>query len=136
MNTLALCVATMLCHPSVSVRMRCCLGTACSVHSEQEARVLYVLTPIACLLCLPHPPPHPHHTPAVSKNHLELRSNSPQWVYSTAPLVKPDGTPVDHPQAGAAGYAMLLNDRQVCVLWSCGALGTESGSRVWVQAGV
>jgi hypothetical protein len=63
---------------------------------------------------------------AVSKNHLELRSNSPQWVYSTAPLVKPDGTPVDHPQAGAAGYAMSLNDRQVQFV-GLGRLG------VWVQ---
>lgn len=58
---------------------------------------------------LPTPPP-PH---TANKNNLELRSNSPQWVYSTAPLVKPDGTPVDGPQAGAAGYAMSLNDAQV-----------------------
>jgi hypothetical protein len=50
---------------------------------------------------------------AANKNHLELRSNSPQWVYSYAPLVKPDGTPVDPPAAGAAGYAMALHDRQV-----------------------
>lgn len=60
-----------------------------------------------------------------NKNNLELRSNSPQWVYSTAPLVKPDGTPVDKPQAGAAGYAMALNDKQVRVQGSVGlARGT------------
>lgn len=53
------------------------------------------------------------HSAAGNKNNLELRSNSPQWVYSYAPLVKPDGTPVDWPQAGAAGYAMALNDKQV-----------------------
>jgi hypothetical protein len=51
--------------------------------------------------------------PAANKNHLELRSNSPQWIYSTAPLVKPDGTPVDPPAAGAAGYALALHDKQV-----------------------
>ena len=28
--------------------------------------------------------------PAGNKNHLELRANGPQWVYSTAPLVKLD----------------------------------------------
>eukprot|EP00879_Flechtneria_rotunda_P000467 GHRR01000568.1.p1 GENE.GHRR01000568.1~~GHRR01000568.1.p1 ORF type:complete len:1094 (+),score=373.48 GHRR01000568.1:402-3284(+) len=50
------------------------------------------------------------------KNHLELRSNSPQWVYSTAPLVKPDGTPVDAPAVGAAGYALALHDKQVLIL--------------------
>eukprot|EP00878_Enallax_costatus_P028644 GHUV01030957.1.p1 GENE.GHUV01030957.1~~GHUV01030957.1.p1 ORF type:complete len:135 (-),score=39.40 GHUV01030957.1:858-1262(-) len=50
-----------------------------------------------------------------NKNHLELRSNSPQWVYSYAPLVKPDGTPVDPPAAGAAGHAMKLHDQQVWV---------------------
>jgi len=64
---------------------------------------------------MPHasPPPLLLSSSTASKNNLELRSNSPQWVYSTAPLVKPDGTPVDHPQAGAAGYAMQLNDKQV-----------------------
>lgn len=51
-----------------------------------------------------------------NKNHLELRSNSPQWVYSYAPLVKPDGTPVDPPAAGAAGHAMALHDQQVLIL--------------------
>lgn len=65
-------------------------------------------------LLLPVLPYTPHTlSTTANKNHLELRSNSPQWVYSTAPLVKPDGTPVDAPQAGAAGYAMALNDKQV-----------------------
>jgi hypothetical protein len=79
--------------------------------------------------------------PPVNKNHLELRSNSPQWVYSTAPLVKPDGTPVDHPQAGAAGYAMSLNDRQVSFgrvgFWGRSfrvqSAGTGLAARWWVQ---
>ncbi|WIA11894.1 hypothetical protein OEZ85_011978 [Tetradesmus obliquus] len=53
---------------------------------------------------------------SANKNHLELRSNAPQWVYSYAPLVKPDGTPVDPPAAGAAGYALALHDRQVLIL--------------------
>jgi len=51
-----------------------------------------------------------------NKNHLELRSNPPQWVYSTAPLTEPDGAPVPPPTPGAAGYALALHDRQVLML--------------------
>lgn len=49
-------------------------------------------------------------------NHLQLRANPPEWVYSYAPLTLPDGAPAPLPAPGRAGYAMRLNDNQVWVL--------------------
>lgn len=45
--------------------------------------------------------------------HLQLRSNPPQYVYSTAPLTASDGTPVAAPTPGAGGHSLALHDRQV-----------------------
>ncbi|GBF95915.1 hypothetical protein Rsub_08038, partial [Raphidocelis subcapitata] len=49
-------------------------------------------------------------------NHLSLRSNPPEWVYSYAPLTLPDGTPAPPPTPGRAGYAMRLHDNQVLMV--------------------
>ncbi|GAX86406.1 hypothetical protein CEUSTIGMA_g13816.t1 [Chlamydomonas eustigma] len=46
-------------------------------------------------------------------NSLQLRSQSPQFVYSTAPLTLSDGRPVKSPAPGSAGYSLALNDQQV-----------------------
>jgi hypothetical protein len=67
----------------------------------------------------------PHH------NHLYLGADAPSWVYSTAPLAQPDGTPVQPPQPGSAGHALHLSDQQVrgvCVGWGV----WWSGGRGWV----
>ncbi|KIY95455.1 hypothetical protein MNEG_12507, partial [Monoraphidium neglectum] len=50
--------------------------------------------------------------PAPNQNHLQLRANPPEWVYSYAPLTLPDGTPGAPPAPGKAGYAMRLHDNQ------------------------
>lgn len=58
-------------------------------------------------------------------NHLQLRSNPPEFVYSYAPLTTPQGAPVAAPQPGAGGYALALHDKQVrgcVVLYACSAL--------------
>eukprot|EP00854_Cymbomonas_tetramitiformis_P026191 gene26191-32091_t len=47
-----------------------------------------------------------------NSHHLLFDSDSPIWKYSTAPLAV-NGLPVAGPTAGAAGYALSLNDRQV-----------------------
>lgn len=49
-------------------------------------------------------------------NKLELRSNPPLFVYSTAPLTMSDGSMVLDPVPGAAGTALKLHDRQVLLL--------------------
>jgi len=49
------------------------------------------------------------------KNDLYLGADSPQWVYSSAPLTLADGTPVAPPTPGAAGHALRLNDQQVLI---------------------
>lgn len=46
-------------------------------------------------------------------NPLVLGADAPLWVYSTAPLATPDGSPVQPPTAGSGGYAMFLSDQQV-----------------------
>jgi hypothetical protein len=72
----------------------------------------------------PLPPPPPSSTTAAgggllaqdasgNSNHLELRSDPPQFIYSTAPLTLPDGRPVKPPTPGAGGYSLALNDEQV-----------------------
>lgn len=53
--------------------------------------------------------------PAGAANQLYLGADAPSWVYSTAPLAQPDGTPVAPPTPGAAGHAMFLTDQQVGV---------------------
>lgn len=53
---------------------------------------------------------------AANLNYLELRSNPPQWVYSTAPLTAKDNTKVTPPLPGGAGFAMALHDKQVLIL--------------------
>lgn len=49
------------------------------------------------------------------QNDLYLSADAPQWVYSTAPLALPDGTPVAAPTPGAAGHAFYLSDQQVLI---------------------
>lgn len=48
-------------------------------------------------------------------NDLYLGGAAPSWVYSTAPLVAPDGAPVAGPTPGAAGHALRLSDQQVLI---------------------
>jgi hypothetical protein len=48
-------------------------------------------------------------------NSLQLRSQSPQFIYSTAPLTLSDGRPVKLPTPGSAGYSLALNDQQVAL---------------------
>lgn len=48
-------------------------------------------------------------------NNLYFGSNSPLWVYSTAPLTHGNGSPLEPPQPGAAGHAMRLDDMQVLI---------------------
>ena len=48
-------------------------------------------------------------------NDLYLSADAPQWVYSTAPLANPDGTPVAVPTPGSAGHAFRLSDQQVLI---------------------
>lgn len=43
---------------------------------------------------------------------LHLWADGPQWEYSTAPLIRTDGTPVAPPEQGDAGTALQLNDQQ------------------------
>ena len=49
------------------------------------------------------------------QNDLYLSADAPQWLYSTAPLALPDGTPVGNPTPGAAGHAFYLSDQQVLI---------------------
>ncbi|MEW5305376.1 MAG: hypothetical protein WDW36_007919 [Sanguina aurantia] len=46
-------------------------------------------------------------------NHLQLRSNTPLYVYSTAPLTNSEGVLVPPPKPGAGGYSLALHDKQV-----------------------
>ncbi len=46
-------------------------------------------------------------------NHLEVRADPPQFVYSTAPLTLADGRPVRKAAPGSSGYSLALNDQQV-----------------------
>ncbi len=48
-------------------------------------------------------------------NNLYYGTDVPLWVYSTAPLAKPDGSPVARPAPGDAGHALRLNDQQVLI---------------------
>ena len=48
-------------------------------------------------------------------NNLYYGTDAPLWVYSTAPLAKPDGSPVARPAPGDAGHALRLNDQQVLI---------------------
>ena len=52
---------------------------------------------------------------SVHKNDLFSGADAPQWVYSTAPLSLPDGSPVALPTPGPAGHALYLSDQQVLI---------------------
>eukprot|EP00210_Caulerpa_lentillifera_P004763 g4547.t1 len=47
---------------------------------------------------------------------LSLGSIGPGFQYSTAPLTKSNGDPVDGPKPGYTGYALELNDQQLLML--------------------
>ena len=49
------------------------------------------------------------------RNHLALGSTSANYVLSTVPLMR-DGRIAPGPRAGAAGYALMLNDQQVALV--------------------
>jgi cysteine-rich repeat protein len=48
-------------------------------------------------------------------NHLYFGSDSPLWVYSTAPLAHGDGSPMAPPSPGDSGHALRLDDMQVLI---------------------
>jgi len=49
-------------------------------------------------------------------NNLDLGGTGPTWQLSYAPLETADGLPVGGPKAGSAGYALMLDDKQVLML--------------------
>ncbi|PSC70155.1 concanavalin A-like lectin glucanase [Micractinium conductrix] len=67
-------------------------------------------------------------------NPLQLGADAPDWVYSTAPLAAPDGTPVAPPMPGSAGYAMFLSDQQVLIRPNFTMPSDEITVEFWMQS--
>ncbi|KAL4421057.1 hypothetical protein ABPG77_001352 [Micractinium sp. CCAP 211/92] len=67
-------------------------------------------------------------------NPLMLGADAPLWVYSTAPLATPDGSPVQPPTAGSGGYAMFLSDQQVLIAKNMTMPPDEITVELWMRS--
>ncbi|KAL4422517.1 hypothetical protein ABPG75_008714 [Micractinium tetrahymenae] len=75
-----------------------------------------------------------HDVHSSGANPLILGADAPLWVYSTAPLATPDGSPVQPPTAGSGGYAMFLSDQQVLIAKNMAMPPDEITVELWMRS--